>query len=111
MKLMTMTQVTVDGVMQGNGPVHVDHENGFERGGRAMGAGDAQTRALITRTCQRADAFLSGGRTYELFASSGEAAGHMRAHPILRGHEPDARVRRVGHAHRAALGGHGRLDR
>ena len=45
-----MTQVTVDGVMQGNGPTDVDHGNGFERGGWALGAGDDQTRALITET-------------------------------------------------------------
>jgi hypothetical protein len=31
MKLTTMTQITVDGVMQGNGPTDVDHGNGFER--------------------------------------------------------------------------------
>jgi hypothetical protein len=62
MKLTTMTQVTVDGVMQGNGPTDVDRGNGFVRGGWAMGAGDDETRALITRTYQRADAFLFGRR-------------------------------------------------
>jgi dihydrofolate reductase len=82
MKLTTMTQVTVDGVMQGNGPIDVDHGNGFERGGWAIGAGDDETRALITRTYQRADAFLFGRRTYELFAGSWGAIGQMRAHPI-----------------------------
>jgi dihydrofolate reductase len=66
MKLTTMTQVTVDGVMQGNGPTDVDHGNGFERGGWAMGAGDSQTRAFITQTYQRAGAFLFGRRTYQL---------------------------------------------
>ena len=39
MKLTTMTQVTVDGVMQGNGPTDVDHGNGFERGGWGHGGG------------------------------------------------------------------------
>jgi hypothetical protein len=29
MKLTTMTQVTVDGVMQGNGPIDVDRGNGW----------------------------------------------------------------------------------
>jgi hypothetical protein len=62
MKLTTMTQVTVDGVMQGNGPMDVDHGNGFERGGWAMGARDNETRAFITQTYQRADAFLFGRR-------------------------------------------------
>ena len=72
MKLSTMTQVTVDGVMQGNGPADVDRGNGFERGGWARGAGGNETRALITQTYQRADAFLFGQRTYELFAGFGE---------------------------------------
>jgi dihydrofolate reductase len=82
MKLTTMTQVTVDGVMQGNGPIDVDRGNGFERGGWALGKGDDETRALITRTYQRAGAFLFGRRTYELFAGSWGTAEEMRAHPI-----------------------------
>jgi dihydrofolate reductase len=81
-KLTTMTQVTVDGVMQGNGPTDVHHGNGFERGGWAVRAGDNETRALITRTYQRADAFLFGRRTYELFAGSWGAIEEMRGHPI-----------------------------
>ena len=69
MKLTTMTQVTVDGVVQGNGGASdEDRRNGFERGGWAMGAGDNETLALINQTYQRADAFLFGRRTYELFA-------------------------------------------
>jgi dihydrofolate reductase len=81
-KLTTMTQVTVDGVMQGNGPIDVDRGNGFERGGWALGAADDETRALITRTYQRAGAFLFGRRTYELFAGSWGAIGEMRTHPV-----------------------------
>ena len=69
MKLTTQTQVTVDGVMQGNGGVtDEDRRDGFERGGWARGAGDAGTLAFITESYQRADAFLFGRRTYELFA-------------------------------------------
>ena len=83
MKLTTMTQVTVDGVVQGNGGASdEDRRNGFERGGWAMGAGDDETRALITQTYQRADAFLFGRRTYELFAGSWGAIEAMRARPI-----------------------------
>jgi dihydrofolate reductase len=83
MKLTTMTQVTVDGVVQGNGGASdEDRRNGFERGGWARGAGDDQTRALITQTYQRADAFLFGRRTYELFADSWGTLEEMHAHPI-----------------------------
>ena len=83
MKLTTMTQVTVDGVVQGNGGAsEEDRRNGFERGGWAKGAGDNETRTLITQTYQRAGAFLFGRRTYELFAGSWGAANEMRAHPI-----------------------------
>jgi dihydrofolate reductase len=69
MKLTTQTQVTVDGVMQGNGGASdEDRRNGFERGGWALGVGDQETLAFITETYQRADAFLFGRRTYDIFA-------------------------------------------
>jgi dihydrofolate reductase len=71
MKLTTMTQVTVDGVMQGNGHASdEDRRNGFERGGWARGKGDNETKAFINQTYERADAFLFDRRTYELFANS-----------------------------------------
>jgi len=90
MKLTTMTQVTVDGVMQGNGGAsEEDRRNGFERGGWALGAGDDETRTLINQTYQRAEAFLFGRRTYELFAGYWGAEERARAaaedpgkHPI-----------------------------
>jgi dihydrofolate reductase len=69
MKLTTHTQVTVDGVMQGNGAASdEDRRGGFERGGWAMGVFDDETMAFIGETYQSADAFLFGRRTYELFA-------------------------------------------
>jgi dihydrofolate reductase len=81
--LTTMTQVTVDGVMQGNGhATEEERRNGFERGGWALGMGDDETRTLITRTYQRADAFLFGRRTFEIFAESWGTIADMRAHPI-----------------------------
>ena len=88
MKLTTMTQVTVDGVMQGNGgATDEDRRNGFERGGWAMGVFDNETVTFITQTYQRADAFLFGRRTYELFAGYWGArrlarAEDARNHPI-----------------------------
>jgi dihydrofolate reductase len=83
MKVTTVTQVTVDGVMQGNGGVSdEDRRNGFDRGGWAMGAGDDTTRSFIAQTYQRADAFLFGRRTYEMFAESWGAIEAMRRQPI-----------------------------
>ena len=83
MKLTTMTQVTVDGVMQGNGGVsEEDRRSGFERGGWAMGVFDNETMTFITQTYQRADAFLFGRRTYDVFARSWGVIEEMRAHPI-----------------------------
>lgn len=83
MRLTTVTQMTIDGVTQGNGGAsEEDRGNGFERGGWALGAGDDETRAFITQTYQRAEAFLFGRRTYELFAGSWGSIDRMRAHPI-----------------------------
>ena len=90
MKLITMTQVTVDGVMQGNGgATEEDRRSGFERGGWAMGVFGEETMTLINETYERADAFLFGRRTYELFAGYWGAEKRARAaaedpdnHPI-----------------------------
>ncbi|MGW5718156.1 dihydrofolate reductase family protein [Amycolatopsis sp. NPDC003865] len=80
MKLTTMTQLTLDGVVQGNGGASdEDRRNGFDRGGWALGKGDDETRAFIDQTYQDADAFLFGRRTYELFAA---AWGPRKTHPI-----------------------------
>ena len=80
MKLTTMTQVTVDGVMQGNGGAsEEDRRNGFERGGWALGMGDDETMTFINQTYQRADAFLFGRRTYDLFAGYWGAEERARA--------------------------------
>jgi dihydrofolate reductase len=68
MKLTTTTQVSVDGVMQGNGGRHPDLDPGFERGGWARPLFDSEAMTFVDQTYQRADAFLFGRRTYELFA-------------------------------------------
>ncbi|MBE8516298.1 dihydrofolate reductase family protein [Amycolatopsis sp. H6(2020)] len=45
MKLTTITQITLDGVVQGNGGAsEEDRRNGFERGGWALGAGELKAR-------------------------------------------------------------------
>ncbi len=68
MKLTTTTQVSVDGVMQGCGGPDEDRRGGFERGGWAMGHFDKEAMTFVEQVYQRADAFLFGRRTYELFA-------------------------------------------
>jgi len=68
MKLTTTTMVTVDGVMQGLGGPDEDRSGGFERGGWVTSYADAEGMAIIAEIYQRADAFLFGRRTYELFA-------------------------------------------
>ena len=71
MKLMTMTQVTVDGVMQGNGGTSdEDRRNGFERGGWALPLFVDEAATFLDQVFQRADAFLFGRQTYEIFAGS-----------------------------------------
>ena len=68
MKLITNTQVTVDGVMQANGGNNPELDPGFERGGWALPLGDEESTGYIGDCYRRADAFLFGRRTYELFA-------------------------------------------
>ena len=70
MKLTVNMNVSVDGVMQGLGGQEEDRSGGFERGGWAMPHFDSETAALIGQVYQRADAFLFGRRTYEVFAGS-----------------------------------------
>jgi len=83
MRLTTMTQITVDGVMQGNG--HATPEelaSGFTRDGWALGAFADDTGDMITETYQQADAFLFGRRTYHMFAETWGTRPEMRSHPI-----------------------------
>src|SRR5262249_8936380 len=68
MKLTTVTHVSVDGVMQGLGGADEDRRGGFERGGWALPLLDPEGGSLVNRIFQRADAFLFGRWTYEVFA-------------------------------------------
>ena len=67
MKLTTITIVSVDGVMQGLGGPDEDR-NGFERGGWVTPLFDNEAMTFLNHVHQRADAFLFGRRTYEIFA-------------------------------------------
>jgi dihydrofolate reductase len=68
MKLTTVTQVSVDGVMQANGGRNEKLDPGMERGGWAIPLFDSEAMTFVQQFVQRADAFLFGRRTYELFA-------------------------------------------
>jgi dihydrofolate reductase len=70
MKLTTTTHVSVDGVMQGLGAPDEDRRGGFERGGWAIPLFDDEAATFLDQVFQRADAFLFGRRTYEIFAGS-----------------------------------------
>jgi dihydrofolate reductase len=68
MRLTTTAQVSVDGVMQGPGGPEEDERGAFERGGWAHF--DDEAGAAMDAIYQRADAFLFGRRTYEIFERS-----------------------------------------
>jgi dihydrofolate reductase len=70
MKLTTITHVSVDGVMQGLGGADEDRRGGFERGGWALPLFVDEAATFLEEVFQRADAFLFGRRTYEIFAGS-----------------------------------------
>ena len=70
MKLTTITHVSVDGVMQGLGGPDEDRRGGFERGGWAIPLFYDEAATFLDHVFERADAFLFGRRTYEIFAGS-----------------------------------------
>jgi dihydrofolate reductase len=72
MKLTTVTNISVDGVMQGLGGPNEDRRGGFERGGWALPLFnvDKEGTTFLSQVYARADAFLFGRRTYEIFAGS-----------------------------------------
>jgi dihydrofolate reductase len=68
LKLTTTAQISVDGVMQGPGGPEEDERGRFERGGWAHFDDEAST--VMDLIYQRAEVFLLGRRTYEVFAGS-----------------------------------------
>jgi dihydrofolate reductase len=81
MKLTTVTNVSLDGVTQGHrridagarrgaGAPDDERSGGFERFGWAPPLLDDEASTFISQAFQRADAFLFGRRTYEIFAGS-----------------------------------------
>jgi dihydrofolate reductase len=82
MKLTTTTMVSVDGVMQGLGAPDEDRRGGFERGGWVAPLFDNEAGTFLNQVYQRADAFLFGRRTYEIFAGSWGAMADPGGNPI-----------------------------
>ncbi|MDT0301321.1 dihydrofolate reductase family protein [Streptomonospora wellingtoniae] len=64
---MANIQVSVDGVFQSNGGRHPEFDPGMERGGWARPLFDDESLAFVGEYYQRAEAFLFGRRTYEMF--------------------------------------------
>jgi dihydrofolate reductase len=62
--------ITLDGVMQGLGGPDEDRRGGFERGGWITPYADEEAMGFLNEVYGRADAFLLGKRTYEIFAAS-----------------------------------------
>ena len=67
MKLTAMIFLSLDGVYQGPGAPDEDRRGGFERGGWLAPYGHEEVWRAITSVCERADALLLGGVTWEIW--------------------------------------------
>jgi dihydrofolate reductase len=68
-RLIAITQVTLDGVMQSPGGPEEDPRNGFTHGGWVMPYGDDALSQAIGETIAGQFDMLLGRRTYEIFAA------------------------------------------
>ncbi len=69
MKLTATMMLTVDGVYQGPGGPDEDRRGGFDRGGWTAAYADEESWRFLTSYFERADAFLLGRRTWQIFES------------------------------------------
>lgn len=69
-KLVVGTFVTMDGVMQAPGGPNEDRDGGFQHGGWLVPYFDDKFAEIMNEWTKRADAFLLGRKTYEIFEAS-----------------------------------------
>ncbi len=82
MTLITMTNITLDGVVQGLGGPDEDRRGGFDRGGWAPPLADSDVAEYLEDVYPNAAAFLFGRFTHEIFAGSWGLITDMKATPI-----------------------------
>jgi dihydrofolate reductase len=68
-KIIAITHVTLDGVMQAPGGPEEDPRNGFTHGGWSMAFGDDASGQVINEIIASEFGLLLGRRTYEIFAA------------------------------------------
>jgi dihydrofolate reductase len=69
MKLTATVFLSVDGVYQGPGGPDEDRRGGFDRGGWIAPFSDEESGRFITSVWARADAFLLGRKTWDIWAA------------------------------------------
>src|SRR5437763_1275117 len=69
MKLLVTTFLSLDGVMQAPGGPDEDPDGGFEHGGWLAPFADEGMMRFVVEWIGRADGFLLGRKTYEIFAA------------------------------------------
>jgi dihydrofolate reductase len=100
MKLTASMMMSLDGVYQGPGGPEEDPSGGFERGGWTAPFGDAEGWAFLVAWFERADAFLLGRKTWDIF--HGYWPHHDAGDPVSHGinalpkHVPSSTLRDPG---------------